>query len=300
MANQVSEGIKLALITALISGVSIFINKFAVDAIKPPLVFTAVKNFGVGLLILSVILSTTQVKSLKNLTKKQFINLLVIGIVGGAVPFYLFFTGLSQISAINGALIHKTLVLWVALLAVPLLKEHLSKKQAVGIFILFTSNLVVGGFKGFSFSQGELFVLLATLFWAVETIIAKKALENISADVLTLFRMGVGSLILLAVSAFIAPQGLAAVFDLTGKQAFWLAATMLTLFGYVFTWYKALKIAPATTVTAVLVLSTLVTNILTALFVTYKWNIPMLLPQLLLALVGLGIYFGVGKKATVK
>jgi hypothetical protein len=41
-----NSGILLAFIAAFISGISMFVNKFAVDAIQPPLFFTSVKNTG--------------------------------------------------------------------------------------------------------------------------------------------------------------------------------------------------------------------------------------------------------------
>ena len=116
-----TKGIYLALITALISGVAIFINKFAVDAIHPPLVFTAMKNAGVGLFIIGILLLTPKWKLIKKLTKREIIYLISIGIIGGSIPFYLYFTGLSQIPAINAAIIQKTLVFWVTLVAIPVL-----------------------------------------------------------------------------------------------------------------------------------------------------------------------------------
>ena len=98
-----TKGIYLAVITAVISGVSIFINKFAVDAVQPPILFTGVKNAGVGLLIISIILLSGKWKLLKSLTRKQIFGLIMIALVGGTVPFYLFFTGLSMVPAINAA-----------------------------------------------------------------------------------------------------------------------------------------------------------------------------------------------------
>src|SRR3989344_539312 len=180
-----SKGIYLALATALISGISIFVNKFAVDAISPPLVFTAVKNSGVGLIILSFILLTGKWQLVKTLKKRQYIWLITIGIIGGSIPFYLFFTGLSTIPAINAAMIHKSLVLWVAVLASIFLKEKITKLHILAILVLFSSNYLVGGFKGFTFSTGELYILLATLFWSVETIVAKKILSEVDPDILT-------------------------------------------------------------------------------------------------------------------
>lgn len=163
MSSTLKKGIYLALLTALISGISNFVNKIAVAAIKPPLVFTAEKNAIVGILIIGILIATWKWEKIKNLTRKQISYLVLIGIIGGSLPFYLFFTGLSLIPAINGALIHKTLVFWVALLAIPFLKEKISKLQILAVLLLFASNFVIGGFVSLQHSRGELFVLIATI-----------------------------------------------------------------------------------------------------------------------------------------
>ena len=49
----------------------------------------------------------------------------MIGVIGGSVPFILFFNGLAMASAPSAAFIHKTLFVWVVLLAVPFLGERL-------------------------------------------------------------------------------------------------------------------------------------------------------------------------------
>src|SRR3989344_2964056 len=302
MLTNHAKGIYLALITALISGISIFVNKFAVGAIQPPLVFTATKNVGVGLLIVGIILATRKWRLIRNLNRREIIYLILIGIIGGSIPFYLYFTGLSQIPAINAALIHKTLVVWVALLAMPLLKERLSRMQIVAVLLLFISNFFVGGFKGFTFSQGELFVLIATIFWAVENILAKKILIatcpdsiGVDPDIVTAARMVFGSLILLGAAVIVAPSGLAKVTALNSTQWFWMILTVVILLCYVMSWYRALKFAPAITVASVLVAGTLVTNVLSALFVTHTWNSTLLI-QSLVMLLGVGIFFFAMKK----
>ena len=47
-----------------------------------------------------------------------------VGVIGGSVPFVLFFEGLARAEATQASFIQKTLVIWVALLAVPLLRER--------------------------------------------------------------------------------------------------------------------------------------------------------------------------------
>ncbi|NMB56633.1 DMT family transporter [Candidatus Beckwithbacteria bacterium] len=260
------KGIKWAILTAIISGISIFVNKFAVEAIKPALIFTGVKNFGVGILIISFLLLSGKWNEIKTLNKKEILNLSLIVAIGGFLPFYLFFEGLSQTSAINSSLIHKSLVLWVGLLGFKFLQEKLNFKQILGVLILFASNLVIGGFKGFQFSLGELMILGATLLWAIENIIAKKTLKTISPDLITGARMGLGSLLLVGLGYLKYPQTLTHL-SLSSSQIFWLGLTMLTLLLYVTTWYRALKLAPASLVTAVLVGATIITNLLSVIFI---------------------------------
>jgi len=270
-----NKGLYYALVTSVISGVSIFINKFAVSEVTPPLYFTSIKNLVVGVFIVSIVLSVGKWKEIIKLSKKDIKNLLLIGLVGGSIPFYLYFEGLSKISAINGAIIHKTLVIWVALLAIPFLRERISKLQSLAVFALFSSNFFVGGFSGFEFSRGEMLVLLATVLWAVENILSKKILSKIDTDIVVLFRMGFGSLLLMSATFISVPGTLGKTLTLSYQQIFWISITAILLFGYVSNWYKALKFSSATFVTSVLVSSTLVTNILSAVFITHTWNLPL-------------------------
>lgn len=295
MSSKVTKGIYLALCTAVISGVSNFANKIAVDMVKPPIVFTAEKNVFVGLLIIGVLLFSWKWKEVKKLTKRELVYLSLIGIIGGSLPFYLFFTGLSMIPAINGAIIHKTLFIWVAILAIPFLKEKISRLQIIGVSMLFFANFLIGGFIKFQFSMGELFVLSATILWAVENILAKKILPRVNPDIVVAARMGFGSLILISAAAVIAPSALVRGFQLSQVQWFWMGITVALLLGYVMTWYRALRFAPATTVASVLVSATLITNILSAIFITHAWNITMGI-QVLFTAAGIGLFWIASKK----
>lgn len=291
-----NKGIKFAVLTTIISGISIFVNKFAVSAIKPPLVFTMSKNIMVGLLILAIIIVSKRWQLVKKLRKNEVKNLLLIGLIGGSIPFYLFFEGLSQTSAINSNLIHKSLVFWVTLLSIKFLKEKLSFKQILAVLILFSSNLIIGGFEGFEFNKGELMILAATLFWAVENIIAKKTLKTVDPDIVTGARMGLGSLVLF-VLALIKYPGFVGKINLDGTQLFWLIFTCITLLGYVMTWYRALKYEKASTVTAILVGATIVTNLLSAIFISKTWTMDMGIQT---SLIILGTYFFVTESKKVE
>jgi drug/metabolite transporter (DMT)-like permease len=260
----------LALSTMLISGFSNFIAKIAVTAIKDPIVFTTLKNALVGVLLAGLIIAYKKWPEIKALSKKQLAMLMTIGFVGGFVPFALFFTGLARTSALNGSLIHKTLFLWVFVLAVPLLKEKVTKMQWLGAGLIFGANLLVGGFQGFKFNMGELMILGATILWAIENVIAKKALKDISALTVSGSRMILGSIMLFGLVAW---QGnLHIISGLSTQNWSWIILTSALLSGYVLTWYSALKLAPATYVATLLVPATLVTNILSAVFITHSFS----------------------------
>lgn len=270
----------LALGTALISGVSNFVAKIGMTVVKDPILFTTLKNGAVALLLIGALIVYRRWRELRGLSKRQWTQLVAIGLIGGSVPFALYFTGLTHTSAINASLIHKSLFLWVAVLAVPLLKERMRGWQWLGVALVALANVFVGGFKGFKMNTGELMILGATLLWAVENVIAKVALKNISSLTVASARMVIGSLALIAVVA--QRGGGAAAAHLTTRQFDWLMLSSLLLFGYVVTWYAALKRAPATYVATLLVPATLVTNILSAIFVTHAFSLVQFLNGFLL------------------
>ena len=120
-------GILLALATAGISGVSVFVNARGVKTFESATVYTTAKNVVAALLLLGVV--TLGARTGAPLTRpsgpRQWWALGAVGLVGGSVSFVLFFEGLARATSPQAAFIHKTLVLWVALLAVPLLGERL-------------------------------------------------------------------------------------------------------------------------------------------------------------------------------
>src|SRR4030043_835849 len=121
-----SKGLLLVFSTAIISGFSIFINKFGVGEFNPYL-FAFLKNLLVAFLLVGLLLGLKEFKNLKRLAKKDWLILKIIGLVGGSVPFLLFFKGLSLTTASKGSFIHKTMFLYVAILAILFLKEKISK-----------------------------------------------------------------------------------------------------------------------------------------------------------------------------
>lgn len=263
MERSLRAGVVLALATAAISGVSIFLNGFAVKEMSDPAVFTTLKNSVAALLLVGLAAGSVRHADLSRMTRRSWVGLVAIGVVGGSIPFLLFFTGLSLASSPSAAFIHKTLFVWVAVLAVPFLGERLNLVQVAALAVLVLSQLLIVPPNGVSWGTGETMIAAATLLWAVEVVLAKRLLAEVPSAVLGAARLGIGLIVLIG---YLAVSGrLPTVVELSSSQWTWVLATGALLAGYVGTWFAALSRAPAVVVTSVLVIGAPITAALDAI-----------------------------------
>lgn len=256
--NRQMTGVALAAATALISGFSVFVNSFAVKELPDAALFTTLKNGLAAALLLALATAVLRRRRLSlRLDRGATLRLTLIAIVGGSVPFLLFFGGLAQATAPSAAFIHKTLFVWVALLAVPFLGERLGWLQIGALAALVVSQLLIVPPNGVSWGMGETMIAAATLLWSVEVILAKRLLARVDPLVVGVGRLGIGLLVLVGYLALTGRLGL--VGGLAPSQWAWVALTGVLLAGYVATWLSALRLAPATVVTSVLVLGAPIT-----------------------------------------
>ncbi|MDP1694204.1 MAG: DMT family transporter [Candidatus Woesearchaeota archaeon] len=288
------KGVWLVFATALISGVSIFLNKFSVSMVQPYL-FTFLKNIMTTLFLFSLLLLLREFSTLKTLSLRHWGRLVVIGLVGGSIPFLLFFKGLSLTSSAAGSFVHKTMFIFVAALALFFLKEKLHKTVFISALLLLAGNFLLLKLQTFSFGKGELLILLATVFWAAENILSKDLVKTVSGTIVAFGRMFFGSLFILLFLTF--TQDLGQLVQLTGKQFLWILFTSLLLLGYTYTWYNGIKTVKITTATAILLLGSPITTLLNFIFVTHTLSVSEFFGSLLLiAGVSLLLYFVERKK----
>jgi len=258
-----NKGIALVLSTAVISGFAIFINKFGVAEFNPYL-FTFLKNLLAAAFLVGLLLGLKEFKNLKKLTKKDWLILTIIGLVGGSIPFLLFFKGLSLTTAASGAFIHKTMFIYVAILAGVFLKEKIPGQLLIAGALLLMGNLYFLKFLPYGAGQGDLLVLAATAFWAVENVISKYTLRTLSPRIVAFGRMGIGSIFILLFLIF--SGNIQAVSKLTPLHFQWILISGAILFGYVTTWYTGLKYINVSTATVILLLGSPITSLLTFIF----------------------------------
>jgi drug/metabolite transporter (DMT)-like permease len=268
-------GLPLAFAAAAISGFAVFINGYGVRAVPDATVYTTAKNLVAAAVLVVVAAVATLVGGgrrrgrgasapARRLRPRQWLGLAAVGVVGGSVPFLLFFEGLSRASSTHAAFIHKTLVVWVALLAVLLLGERLRGAHVAAVALLVGGLVVLDDrMAGFAFGDGELLILAATLLWSVEIVLVKRLLRNVAPATVGLARMGLGVGLLLG---WVAISGRWSVLAGLGAEGWgWALLTGAVLAGYVTTWFTALSRAAAVDVTAVLVVGAVITGLLNAL-----------------------------------
>lgn len=256
------SGIRLALIAAMVSGVSIYVNGHAVSAFQSATLFTTLKNVLVGAALVAVVLVLMR-SEVRRLDARRWAGLAALGVVGGSIPFILFFEGLSRsLNAADASFIHKTLFVWVALGALAFLpRERIGTGQLGALAVLLGAQLLLGAPRSVAAGAGELMILAATLLWSAEIVIARRLLSSTSSVVASAGRMGGGALVMIGYAGATGQLTLA----LSPLQWWWVAVTAVLLLAFVSTWYAALERAPATAVTCVLTLGAPITAVLALL-----------------------------------
>ncbi len=299
MKSKEVRGTVLALLTALVSGLAIPVNKIFVIKLDP-VVFTAVRAVIIGTVFLALSLITRSFR--KQSLTKNWKYLALIAIIGGSFAFMLFFTGLKLTTAGRGAFLHKTLPLYVSIFAFFLLKENISKKQLYAMILMFLGTIAIFSAKinpaelWMNPQLGDILIISATIMWALENVIARKAMINGEENfVISFSRMFFGGLILFGVVAL--TGRLDVLTGMTPQQ--WMSIFISTsiLFCYVLFWYWSIKYINVSKAAVLLLLAPVVSLILGVVW----FGEPVPPVQLLgSALILTGAYFTIKVKSTFR
>ena len=263
--DKEKKGTILAIITACISGIAIPVNKMFVVGLDPT-IFTAVRALfiGIGFFILASYQNKFDYEKFKKVDWKY---LLAIGIIGGGLAFLLYFSGLKLTTSARGAFLHKTLPIYTTILAFLFLKEKITRKQSIALSIMFIGTIVLYSAKisptalWSNPSLGDLLVITATILWAVENTIARKAMiKGESHFVVSFARMFIGSMFLFSVILLLGKVDV--LLSLTTQQVINLVISTCILFGYVFFWYWSIKLINVSKASTLLLLSPVISMIL--------------------------------------
>lgn len=284
-------GTFLVFLTALISGFSIFANKIFVANIDP-LVYTAIRGLAIGAIFFILSLSYNHWK-IKKFTTVSWKYLLSIGIIGGGIAFWLFFSGLQATTSGRAGFIHKTLPIYVTILAFIFLKEKITKKQMfalgisiVGLIVLLSTSITPA--ELWSNPQlGDFLVLGATILWGIENILARKAMIKGENNFIVSFsRMFIGGLFLAGMILIVGKANL--FLALTGTQWIYILLSVVILFGYILTYYWGIKYINVSKAASILIISPVITLILGTIFLGEPLPLIQLAGSILILI---GVYF---------
>ena len=241
------KGLALAYLTALVSGVSVFANSFGVLTLDAT-AYTFVKNALVAAILAAIALSLGSWKEVLSLDRRQKLMLAFSGVVGGGIAFALFFSGLSMLSGAAGSFYYRLLFVFAAIIGVFALKERFRWNVAAGALAIIAGNFLLLGNAALSLSTGAILVLAASVLWAMEYAVSKKALENLSPTTVAGARMGIGAVVLFGMLVW---QGKVPALGAISSESFlWIAVATGFLVLFTTLWYSALKNASLVSATA--------------------------------------------------
>ncbi len=263
--RALAPGIALVLLTVVISGVSNFVNFRAVQGTNVD-AWIAVRNAFVALLLVPGALLLGR-GARHPLARAEWGQLALVGLVGGAIPFLLYFHGFqlaaSQGGAAGASLGYRSLFLIATVLGVLALRERVPRRFLPAAGLLMAGNVLLVAFTGPVWTDGSAFVLLATGLWAGEYTLSKRLLRALPAGTVGLGRMGFGAAFLLA---YLALSGqVTSVVGFSGGDWMALSFSALLLFAFVSTWYAGLRTVDLSLASSLLVLAFPITWLLSVL-----------------------------------
>ena len=260
------SGVVFVVLTAFVSGLATFVNVYAVRGTGSD-AFVTMRNLAVAAALVPVAFLAARYLRAPALRAVDWARLVAIGVIGGAVPFLLFFHGLALATASGGATTaafgYRTLFLFASVFALVYLRERLHGRWLVAAGLLLAGNALLLSFSTAIWTDGTAYVLAATALWATEYTLSKKALADLPSPTVGAGRMGFGAVVLVGYLTVTAQWGSVAGFS--GTDWAWVGLSAALLVAFVATFYAGLKRVDVSVAASVLVLGFPVTTLLGAL-----------------------------------
>ena len=288
------RGYLFALLSMVVSGVAIYVNAAAVKGFPDSTLYTALKNGVAGLaLLLPLAVSPARRQELRHLSRRRLVLLSVVALIGGSIPYALYFRGLQLSTPVTASVIDHAQFLLVALAALAFLRERLGAGVWVSLAVLFVGLSAGLAADAVSLDAGVPYLAAGTALFAADFVLMKYLLRGVPPYVVMLFKLTLGSALLLAFVAATGRMGIVGALPLL--QWGYVAVTGLVLLAFTAASVAGLRHASATAVTAIPAGSPLVTTLLVVVGRGGGLS-PLRLFGLLLVLVALVAVFILGQR----
>jgi drug/metabolite transporter (DMT)-like permease len=254
-------GYVFAALAALISGVSVYVNSLGVRTFTDPVLYTALKDGFVGILLLvPLAFSPGWRAEYRRLDRRTWAWIVALALTGGSVPFALFYSGLQVTTAATGALINHFQFVLVAVFAVAFLKERIRPAMWTGLIVLLVATSVGTNLDALQWNTGAWLIVGSTFLFAVDFVIAKHLLRGLATLTVMTARMTLGTAMLFA---YVAAAGrLTPVSEISATQWTFVLVTGVLLLLFTVTTFSAIRHASVSAVLAIGTAAPIITVVL--------------------------------------
>lgn len=204
--------------------------------------------------------------------KRDMPTLLFLALSGVTIFFTVQYTGIEMASASIAAILVCLLSpILITVLSARILKEHLTRKQTVGIGTAAAGTfiVIVGGSLGLesnsSFFVGSLILLITPFLWAAYTVVGKTVMKKYSPFLVSAYVNILGGLCLIPFAAAENSLNTIATMSLQGWSAVLYLAFACSLLGY-FIWLHVANQVKAAVMSSFLFAEPLVTVLFATIF----------------------------------
>lgn len=183
-----------------------FVIGRAVAGDIPPITFAFLRWLVAFMIFLPIAYHRT--KKEWPMLKQHFGAVILLALTGVAAFNTLVYIGLHYTTSINASLMNSTTPIMIYILSFLLLKERLTRFQAIGTLVSLAGVLFIisGGsldsLLAFSFNKGDLIVIAAVFCWSIYSLLIKKYAGKLPGYSTFLVTIAIGALMLLPFTAY--------------------------------------------------------------------------------------------------
>lgn len=240
--------------------------QMAPDDTIAKIVFAGARFLLAGLIVLAFLL-IIKPKSIL-VTRRQFLVLIILGVVQTALQYYFFYNGLAKVTGMQGSILNASGTFFAVILAHYYYKnDKLTWQKTLGLIAGFGGIILSNWGQEFSLNfqfTGEGFMILSGLTSAVATIMAKELATGIHPFAITGWQLSLGAAILLLIGLPQLSED-AIVFTPLGWGLF-IYSALLSSVAFAL-WYSLLKFNNAGEITMYKFIVPVSGSVLSALFI---------------------------------
>ncbi|MCT2535159.1 DMT family transporter [Aquibacillus koreensis] len=171
------------------------------DDVIAKIVFAGIRFLIAGVIVLGFLLVSRPKRIL--VTRRQFLVLIILGVVQTALQYFFFYNGLAKVSGVQGAILASSGTFFTVILAHYFYKnDRMNWKKTIGLIAGFTGIAIANWGQELQLSfqwDGEGYMILSGVTSAIATIMAKELATGIHPFAVTGWQLSLGAIILLLI-----------------------------------------------------------------------------------------------------